>query len=129
MADDNLKKEFQVIEDTFNKAVISNDCEKILACVSEDWVIIDPQGGILPQERFLSVVKQGMLKHTAMTKEILRVKIYDDIALVTGRGKNTGSFNAQPFELDEWVTDVYQKKNDKWLCVLTHLTPITKTSA
>lgn len=126
--DDSLRKEFQAIEDAFNKAVISNNCEKILACVSEDWVIVDPQGGVIPQERFLSVVKQGSLIHHTMEKEILRVKIYDNMALVTGRGKNTGSFNKQPFEVDEWVTDVYQKKNDKWLCVLTHLTPVTKKS-
>lgn len=126
MTDDNLKKEFQAIEDAFNKAVVSNDCQRILACVSEDWIIVDPQSGIIPKERFLSVVEQGMLKHTSMTKEILRVKVYENIALVTGRGKNTGSFSAQSFELDEWVTDIYHKKNGKWLCVLTHLTPVKK---
>ncbi len=126
MTDDDLKKEFQIIEDAFNKAVISNDSEKILACVSEDWVIVDPQNGIIPGERFLSVVKQGVLKHSSMTKEILRVKVYGNIALVTGRGKNTGTFNAQAFEMDEWVTDIYENKNDKWICVLTHLTPVVK---
>lgn len=128
MTDDDLTKEFQVIEDAFNEAVVSNDCEKILACVSEDWIIVDPQSGVIPKERFLSVIKQGMLKHTSMTKEILRVRVYENIALVTGRGKNTGSFNANPFELDEWITDVYQRKDDKWLCVLTHLTPVAKNT-
>lgn len=128
MTDDDLTKEFQVIEDAFNEAVVSNDCEKILACVSEDWIIVDPQSGVIPKERFLSVIKQGMLKHTSMTKEILRVRVYENIALVTGRGKNTGSFNANPFELDEWITDVYQRKDDKWLCALTHLTPVAKNT-
>ncbi len=61
-----------------------------------------------------------------MTKEILRVKVYGDIAMVTGRGQNTGTWQGQPMEADEWITDVYQRVNDKWLCVLTHLTPVKK---
>ena len=48
-----------------------------------------------------------------MTKKILRVKIYRDIALVTGRGQNTGTWQGQPLEADEWITDVYKKINHK----------------
>lgn len=29
-------------------------------------------------------------------------------------------------EGDEWITEVYTKENDMWLCVLTHLTPVKK---
>lgn len=125
MITEQLVKEFQLVEDAFNQAIISNNLAGISKCISADWVLIDAQGGIIPRERFYYVVEQGMLKHTTMIKEILRVKIYDNIALVTGRGKNTGFFNGQPIQADEWVTDVYKKENDKWICVLTHLTPVT----
>ncbi|NOT94356.1 nuclear transport factor 2 family protein [Ferruginibacter sp.] len=87
MKQEQLIKEFQTIEDNFNKAVISNNIDEISKCISTDWVLVDAQGGIIPKERFYDVVVQGLLKHTTMTKEILRVKVYDNIALVTGRGK------------------------------------------
>lgn len=61
-----------------------------------------------------------------MKKKILRVKIYGDSALVTGRGQNTGTCQGQPMEADEWITDVYKRENEKWLCVLKHLTPVKK---
>ena len=93
-------------------------------CITADWVLVDTQGGIIPQERFFQVVEQGLLSHSAMTKEILRVKVYGEIALVTGRGKNTAVWQGQNIDADEWVTDVYKKENDKWLCVLTHITPV-----
>ncbi len=64
-----------------------------------------------------------------MTKEILRVKVYDNIVLVTGRGKNTGFFNGQPIKADEWITDIYKKENNKWVCVVTHLTPVSEKTA
>ncbi len=71
-------------------------------------------------------VSGGLLSHSTMTKETLRVKLYGDIALVTGRGQNTGTWQGQPLEADEWITDVYKKENASWLCVLTHLTPLKK---
>jgi len=124
MTDEQLKRLFQKIEDDFNKAVISNSIDEIKKCISSEWVLVDTQGGIISQESFFNVLKQGLLSHSTMTKEVLRVKIYGDIALVTGRGQNTGTWQGRPMKADEWITDVYKKDNDKWLCILTHLTPV-----
>jgi ketosteroid isomerase-like protein len=126
MTDDQLIQTFQDIEDNFNNAVISDNVNEIKKCVTIDWVLVDSQGGIIPQEGFFQVLEKGLLSHTTMTKKVLRVKVYGDIALVTGRGQNTGTWNGKPMEADEWITDVYKKENDTWLCVLTHLTPVKK---
>lgn len=121
-----LIKEFQHIEDNFNRAVVTNDIAEIKKCITSDWVLVDSQGGIIPQERFFEVLKQGLLSHSAMSKEVLRVKMYGGVALVTGRGQNTGTWQGEPMEADEWITDVYKKDGDEWLCVMTHLTPVKK---
>lgn len=126
MTDDQLIAEFQLIEDNFNKAVVSNNVDEIKKCVTHDWVLVDSQGGIIPQEGFFQVLEKGLLSHDTMTKQVLRVKIYRDIALVTGRGQNTGNWQGQRMEADEWITDVYKRDNNRWLCVLTHLTPVSK---
>ncbi|MEO7692997.1 MAG: nuclear transport factor 2 family protein [Chryseolinea sp.] len=126
MTDEELISEFQKIEDNFNQAVISNSVDEIKKCITGDWVLVDSQGGIIAQEGFFKVLEQGFLSHSTMTKNILRVKVYGDIALVTGRGQNTGTWQGQPLNADEWITDVYKKESDKWLCVLTHLTPVKK---
>ncbi|HEY5367883.1 MAG TPA: hypothetical protein VIJ75_02735 [Hanamia sp.] len=54
----------------------------------------------------------------------MRGKVYRHIALTTGHGKKYSSWQGQPFEADEWITNVYKKENDRWLCVLTHLMPV-----
>ena len=110
MTDEQLKRLFQKIEDDFNKAVISNSIDEIKKCISSDWVLVDTQGGIISQESFFNVLEQGLLSHSTMTKEVLRVKIYGDIALVTGRGQNTGTWQGRPMKADEWITDVYKKE-------------------
>lgn len=126
MTNAQLINHFQIIENNFNEAVISNRIDEIKKCITEDWILVDSQGGIITQERFFNVLEQGLLAHFTMTKEILRVKVYGEIAFVTGRGQNTGTWQGQSFEADEWVTDVYKKVNENWRCVLTHLTPVKK---
>lgn len=126
MDNKNLTEFFQLIEDNFNRALVTNDVEEIKKFITSDWVLVDCQGGIIPQERFFKVLEQGLLSHSSMTKEVLRVKQYGDIAVVIGRGQNTGTWQGHPLEADEWVTDVYKKVGDTWLCVLTHLTPVKK---
>lgn len=121
MTESQFKQMFQHIEDNFNAVVISNSVDKLKKCITKDWNIADAQGGILSQERIFYVIEQGLLSHSTMTKEVLRVNIYGDFAVVTGRGQNTGTWQGQPSTADEWVTDVYKKENDKWLLCLDTL--------
>src|SRR5690625_3451743 len=86
MTDTQLKQKFQKISDSFNEAVVSNNVDEIKKCITEDWILVDTPAGIIPQERFFKVLEEGLLSHSEMTKEILRVKVYGDIAIVTGRG-------------------------------------------
>lgn len=125
MTDQQLISTFQQIEDNFNKAVISNNIDEMKKCITKDWALVGSRG-IFSQENFFDVIEQGLLSHDTMSKEVFRVKVYGDIAVVTGRGQNTGSWQGNPMEADEWISDVYKKENGQWLCVLTHLTPVEK---
>ena len=119
-----LATELAGIEEDFNRAMVSNDVLRISACVADDWVLVTPEAGVLPRSRILHVIETGELSHDTMTKEVGRVRVYGDIAVVTARGRNTGQYRGQRISADEWVTDVYRKVEGRWLCVLTHLTPV-----
>jgi ketosteroid isomerase-like protein len=112
------------VEEDFNQAMISNDVAQIRACITDDWVLVTPEAGVMPGSRILHVIATGDLTHDTMTKNVGRVKVYGDVAVVTARGRNSGSYKGQPISADEWVTDVYRKIDGRWLCALTHLTPV-----
>ena len=122
---DAIFDELAGVEDNFNRAMVSNEVARIAACVSEDWVLVTPEAGPIGRTRILQVIETGVLSHDSMTKDVKRVKVYGDIAVVTGRGRNTGAFKGQPIAADEWITDVYRKVDGRWLCILTHLSPAT----
>jgi uncharacterized protein (TIGR02246 family) len=115
--------ELAAAEDRFNRAMIANDVAAIAACVADDWVLVTPEAGPVSRERILHVIGCGELTHETMTKDPVRVQLLGDVAIVTARGRNTGTWRGQPMAADEWVTDVYRRIDGDWRCVLTHLTP------
>ena len=115
--------EFARITKDFAHAIRDNDASGIAEFLSQDWVLVTPEVGPVTRLQFLQAIESGILRHETMEIEVVRVKIYGDTALVTGRGKNTGTFKGEPIKADEWTTDVYRRADDRWQCVLTQLTP------
>ncbi|MBF6023976.1 nuclear transport factor 2 family protein [Lysobacter niastensis] len=112
------------LEDAFNRAMISNDIGQISRCVTDDWILVTPEAGPVSRSRILGVIGSGLLSHATMTKVPTHAWVAGDIAWVTGRGQNTGTFNGQPIEADEYITDIYRRVDGEWRCMLTHLTPV-----
>ena len=111
------------LEEAFNAAMISNDIERIAACVSDDWLLITPEAGPVSRAVIFDAIRSGRLTHATMQKRALHARVLGDVAWVTGRGQNTGTFRGEPIQADEWITDVYHLREGVWRCVLTHLTP------
>jgi ketosteroid isomerase-like protein len=107
----------------WNQAIVSNDVGAISQFMADDWVLVTPESGVIERARFLEAIESGALTHEAMDSDVLRVRIYEDSAVLTARGRNNGTFQGHAFRADEWITDVFVKQQDGWRCVLTHLTP------
>lgn len=107
-------------------AMVANDVDRIGEYMADEWVIVSDRG-ISNREHFLSFVRSGMLTHSSfeMVGEP-RIKIYGDTAVLTGRIKNTAQFGGQQFDADEWSSDVFVKRDGRWLCVLSHITGAVK---
>lgn len=116
------EEELLKLEEAFAEAIVKNDLEGVGRLVADDWIIIDPNGEIVERTRFLEVIKSGALTHDTMQSEDFRVRVYGDIAVVTGVTRTKGKFMGQEFSTQERATDVFVKREGRWQCVLTHLT-------
>ena len=124
MKDEQLINEFQYLEDKFNHALTSNNSEEISTYLSSDWVLVEPQFGIITKEQFINAITSGELSHTSMKKEVLRVNLQYDIALVTSRGMNIGIYKGNPFNAEHWVTNIYKNETGNWICIMTQEAPV-----
>ncbi|OEU91990.1 hypothetical protein DB35_06795 [Streptomyces abyssalis] len=103
-------------------AIVSDDSERIARFMADDWVMVSATG-VSSREQFLSYVRSGDLTHSAM--DLVgppRIRVYGDTAVFTGRVTNTAHYRGSRFDADEWTTDVFMRRDGRWLCVLSHIT-------
>ena len=116
-----MEEELLKLENAFAEAIVKNDLEGIGRLVTDDWIIIDPNGEIVDRARFFEVIKSGALTHDMMESEDFRVRVYGDSAVVTGLARTKGKFMGHDFSTQERATDVFVMRDGRWQCVLTHL--------
>lgn len=113
---------FADLLDAWAAAIVADDAVRIGTFAEPDWVLVG-ETGIVERDRFLAAVADGTVSHSHMAFEVHRVRLQGDVATVVARGRNRGTFHGEPFELDEWTTEVFVRREDGWRCALTHLTP------
>ncbi len=120
---DKSEIELRQTADDWAEAMVSNDADRIGSFMADEWVIVSERG-VSAKEHFLEFVRSGQLTHSnfeSIGDE--RIRIYGDSAVLTCRVINTAHFGGQQFEADEWTSDVFVKRDGKWLCVLSHIAP------
>lgn len=117
-----MQAELVRLEKQFAQAVANNDAEAIDRFLADDWIIVEPDGGMIDKSRFLEVIKSGALSHEMMESDDLRIRLYGNTAIVTALTRSKGKFMGQDFSSCERATDIFVKQDDRWRCVLTQLT-------
>jgi ketosteroid isomerase-like protein len=102
-------------------AIVSNDADRIAGCLGDEWRLVD-QDGVTTRAHFLDVVRSGALTHSMMRAVgDVDVRAYDDVAVVLARVVNTAHFGGNTFQADEWTTDVFARRDGRWVCVHSHV--------
>lgn len=116
-----VRAEFQSLMDAWSEAIAADDPKAIGSFAEPDWLLVG-ETGAFARDDFLEAVTVGRITHHTMSHEIHHARVYGDIAVLLTRGKNTGAYEGQEFELDEWTTEVFIRRPDGWKCIVTHLT-------
>lgn len=117
------RQQFQAILDDWAAAIIANDATRIDSFVEPDWVLVGPEGGPVERETFLAAVRSGHLAHSDMAFEVLTARTFGTTAVVLAHGVNHGRWRGTPFSADEWVTEMFVRRDDRWRCTFSALTP------
>lgn len=106
--------------------MLTNDEDAIGEFMADDWTIVGTDGSVDGKDRFLSLIASGDLRHNEMTTQDLAVRIYGNTAVTVARGTSGGDFRGTPFSLVERSSCVFVKRDEQWLCVLTHLSLLSE---
>jgi Domain of unknown function (DUF4440) len=113
--------ELMAVTNDWVVAIVSNDAARIAALMADEWVIVSDSG---ISERGVPVAGGERRAHAlgdGARRRRPRAHLRD-AAVATGRVTNTAHYRGRRFDADEWTTDVFVRRDGRWLCVLTHIT-------
>ncbi len=92
--------------------------------IAEDWVSTDPVGNVWTKSQFLAGLKSGEGAVLSFKLDNMKVRVYGDAAVVTGRMTVKQTFKGQDISGQYQCTDMLISRAGRWQCVATHLSMI-----
>ena len=121
MTDRSTHAAFDQLLIEWDEAIVANEAVRIAAFADPDWLFVGKDGP-MPGIGFLEAVRSGQVTHEAMRHELHSVVDLGEVAVVVARNVNSGEYQGERFENDEWTSDVFVRRDGEWRCLLTHLT-------
>ena len=100
--------------DQWDKAIVRKYRAAIVGNMAEDFRQIDGAGNVETKTSFVEDLLSPKLVIAPYTVEDFDVRLYGDVALLSGRTHMTGSYDGKPFESHYRYIDIYVRSNGVW---------------
>lgn len=124
--DSSLSAEEQIksLEEERNRAILGGDAATLDRMTADDYTFITLRGELRSKVEIVKGFQSGAFKYESRTISELKVRVYSDTAIVTGRSTQKGEENGKDYSGDYRFTRVYVKDNGHWMTVALQATPI-----
>lgn len=110
--------------DKWDKAIVRKDRAAIEANMAEDFRQIDGAGNVETKASFVEdLLSPKLVIHPYMVEDF-EVRLYGDVALLTGRTRMTGSYDGKAFESHYRYTDIYVRRGSTWKIVSVQISKL-----
>ena len=123
-AQSSVEDQIKKLETDRAAAVVKGDVAAIAAQTSEDYTLINANGELSGKAQTMDAIKTGNIKLTANELSDLKVRVYGNTAVVTGKANAKGVVGGRELKGPVLFTRVYVKKDGKWQSVAFQQTPI-----
>ena len=96
----------------------AGDFEMLGKYFADDYILVDPRGGLHNKKQHLKHLTTGTAKFKVLNETDVKVKVFGDTAVVTGLLQVTGKADDKDVSAEYRWTRVYNKSGDEWRCVL-----------
>jgi ketosteroid isomerase-like protein len=118
-----ITRELEFLVEQLASTWRQRDCEGWGALIADDWSVTHIDAQVITKPEALEMCRTGPPVSTAVDQ--LRVRVYGDTAIVTGRTKAavTGS---TPQVVVLRFTDVFVRREGRWVVVASHATRVAE---
>jgi ketosteroid isomerase-like protein len=115
--------EVAAVSRAWDEALVRNDADAVAAFMGDEWVFVGTDGAT-PKADIVGWIAGGQLAHFTMEQVgDARVVAYGNTVTMTARKRSTGSWDGTPYAADEWISEVFVRRDGRWVGVLSHKCP------
>jgi ketosteroid isomerase-like protein len=102
------------LSDAWDKAIVAKNKPAIADNMADDFRQISSNGDVADKQTFVNDVTSAGVTIDPYTVEDFSVRIYGDVALLSGTTRMTGREDGKEFKTHYRYTDIYRRINGKW---------------
>jgi ketosteroid isomerase-like protein len=114
--------ELTKLSNAWDTAIVAKHEKAIADNMAGDFRIIDGYGNVDGKAAFVRDVMDAKLVIDPYTVEDFEVRLYGDVALLSGRTLMTGKSDGKPFTSNYRYIDIYVKRDGAWKIVSVQIT-------
>ena len=126
MAEDQANH-LRAIERDRLRSLVAADLATARRLHADDFQLVNPRGGTLSKDQYLSDIASGALDYLEWEPEEIQVRIHGDSAVIRYRAHMKVSVRGSPGrDVTTWHTDLYERRNGEWQVVWSQATLVEK---
>lgn len=110
--------------DRWDKAIVAKRRADIEANMADDFRQIDGAGNLEDKQSFIESLIDADLVIDPYTVEDFDLRLYGDVALLSGRTHMTGRYAGKPFQTHYRYIDIYVRRAGEWKIVSVQITKL-----
>ncbi len=114
------------LERTWASAVMMHDAAPLEGFLADDFMQTSETGEVRDREETIARVRSGTAVFSSGGLDDMRVRLYGDAAVVTGRFTAEGQSGDEAFTVNVRWTDTFVRRDGRWLCVASQSSSVTE---
>ena len=111
-------------EEVRKHALLSADTVPLSRITAAEFYEVNRFGQLRTRAMNMQEVAAQTLKLTSVSYDSLSVRVYGDVAILTGIADNTGEFRGMPFSGRIRYTRVFVRRDGRWQAIVMQHTPM-----
>ncbi len=113
-------QELITLENDWAQAGVKKDIAFLDRILADDFTGTGAEGDVFNKVQELADVKSDAFVATSWVQENVKVRVYGDAAVVTGRSTVKAQYKGKDASGQYQWTDTFIKRDGRWQCVATH---------
>ena len=116
-----VEDELRAVELRWDNALVAADKTTLDEVLAPEFIYTSPNGAITTKQQILeNIGKPGPRQMKSNRTADVEFILLGESAVVTGRYIEDGIYTGKPYQIETRYTDVYTRRNGKWVAIAAH---------